>query len=202
MTKTLQELLAEGQVLLAQKDQERLAYEESADNERNWRWASLRKQARQDLGELAEKMPATPPEDFSSTGTHVLTLTPWGEPGFTARYMADYWYDRDKVSWHVCGQEKYGEPYSVYVAWEPAFDDEGRWYPHPTRWETTVSLVEAIALCHSVMEDYDRCREECARKSAPKPPSPEQNRRLTNREKRLLDALNEIIHEGLTPGNE
>lgn len=160
------ELLREGQTILAKKQAETEAQEDKARKERERSWAALCDRLLADLGELARPhvSPVPPAEFGGQQNAWQIRLRPWGGAWVECWYRRAH-YDQGHQHW-TWQPEFFRDPYRqawalyrVPNSYHAEHDPDLNRYAVEPAWDEndatfTESLSEAVALCHATGDSY------------------------------------------------
>lgn len=184
--RTIDELLAEGRRILAEKAARDEKQRERERAERRDSWLALRARAREDLGELADDLPIEPPEDFcEQSKEHRAEFRPFGAAPLYVHFRCD-----SVDGWYLW-QKAFTIGVNFGLEW---LEDGGQalwivtWCTHPTD-----SLAEALALCDAATEPYLAATKEAETKPPPQPKALPAELKLTEPERKLIEALRGLL---------
>ena len=188
MSKSILALLDEGIIVLAASEQKERQKKDVAQSYRDRSWRALRKAAQTILGEMADDLAETAPEDWSNDAQKALTFMPFGKVSLTATFAST---GDNPPRWDIVAQGAY----AVATSYVAKLDEAGVYVVGINERRHTESLPEAVALCKRSEGLYAECLASCEKQTAErkKPgaivPSPP---KLTDNEIALVMALRKI----------
>lgn len=186
-SRTIDELLAEGRRILAEKAERDEQQRDKERTERRDSWLALRARAREELGELADDLPIEPPDNFSEQSkAHWADFRPFGAATMCVPFRCDC-----VDGWCLDAAIGFSVATTFRTEWVDECD-EPRWM---TTWYTqkASALSEALALCDQATEPYLAAAQEAATK-----PPPAAKRRpaeliLSDAERKLIEAIRGLL---------